>query len=459
MGHPRGTRGRLVVGAVVVGMLGSMPTAQAATPQTFEIVAGRELAVTATDGTQLSAVTVRFLPDEIEVHRGDILRFTSEVPLQGIALLPPTIGPGCEAWTLEAAQQGRCQPRMWLEDHAFSLESSWYPITLDPDERFVKVNNAVAFPPFPPCGNPGQRRCSFPLSPHQQDAQDTRWGFSDPSETPEDAKGVLNSGMGQGGDRTVDFTVEVTADPGTEFWAVSPFAKEAHLRVRVVGDEEPIPSPAEVRAAGEAQWEADRATAAALDARYSRYRKQISLERGVATWEALLGVEDGPVAIRQAYPKILQINRGDKVRWVTDRVANLVHTVTFPGEDAHDPDTPLFTTRCDLDGDEGGHSDVDPTFAPPLFCPGGHTQVEFDLSPLIGAAIGDGTFRGPGDNDHSGVRGMAPALIREDWETRIVPQEPYELRFAASSPDAGFAYACALHGALNFEMSGRIVVR
>lgn len=79
--------------------------------------------------------------------------------------------------------------------------------------------------------------------------QDRRWGFADPATTPEGAKGVLGSGLAQGGDRTLDFRVRVTAEPGT-FWVVSLFAKEAHLRVEVVPDTQEIPSPSEVVAAG-----------------------------------------------------------------------------------------------------------------------------------------------------------------------------------------------------------------
>lgn len=444
-----------VLGALL--LLQTTPAAQAATAQQFEVVVGEELGVTGSDGKPLSAVSLRFLPENIEVHSGDVLHFTSDVPLQGIALLPPSVGPSCEEWTSQAAADGRCPPRQWIEDHAFSLESPWYPLTLDPDEKYVKVNNAAAFPPSPPCGNPGQGGpCSFPLTPGEQEAQDARWGFAK-QPTAEGAKGVLGSGLSQGGARTLDFSVEVTAAQGTVFWAISMFAKEAHLRVTVVGDDQPVASPHEVRAAGDAQLAADRATAVDLDARYSNYRNRLAIDRGASTWEALLGVEAGPVALRQAYPRTLEILRGDKVRWTSRHIRSLVHTVTFPGAEVHDG-PPLLTTHCDVDGDEGSLPDQDPTFASPVFCPGGPSQVEFDLSTLVGAPDPDVVFTGTNDFAHSGVRGMAPGLDKPAWP-RVAPREPYELQFTAKSGTAGFQYACALHGALQRDMSGTVVVR
>lgn len=111
------------------------PARAASVPQTFTIEVGRELGLRGTDGEELSAVTLRFLHEQIQVHKGDLLHFGSDTPLQGIALLPPSVGARCDEWTNEAAKEGRCAPRKWIGDHAFSLtDSAWYPVTLDRDE-------------------------------------------------------------------------------------------------------------------------------------------------------------------------------------------------------------------------------------------------------------------------------------------------------------------------------------
>lgn len=463
----------VVLGAVL--LLHAAPGASAATgPQTFTIEVGRELDIAGSDGERLSAVTLRFLPEEIQVHQGDTLHFTSEVPLQGIALLPPEAAQTCDEWTKAAAEEGRCEPRAWIERHAFSLESPWYPVTLDPDEDFAKVNNAAAFPPFPACGNRtyippqvhpsaptpqvalDQRPCEFPLNADQRELQARRWGFADPDATHEDAKGILGSGIGQGGPaRTLDFRVKVTSAPGTVFWAVSLFAKEAHLRVEVVPDDVVVPTAAEVLSAAAKRYALDQEAGSALDERFADYRRLIANDRGTHTWEALVGVEEGPVAIRQSYPKVLNIKRDDRVRWSSRYVHNLVHTVTFPGKRAFTE--PFFTQVCDLDTDSGRAADVPSVLPAPVFCPGGHPQVEFDLGSLMGAPLGDGTHSGPGDEEHSGIRGMAPSLLKPGYPV-VRPQAEYEVTFTAPSGPEGFAYACALHGSLNREMTGRVIV-
>ena len=166
-------------------------------------------------------------------------------------------------------------------------------------------------------------------------------------------------------------------------------------------------------------------------------------------------MEDGPIAIRQAYPKVMQIKRGDHVRWSSRYVHNFVHTVTFPGERAFTE--PFFMQVCDLDGDSGSAPDVPSMLPAPVFCPGGHPQVEFDLGSLIGAPFGNGSFSGAEDAEHSGIRGMAPSLVKPGYPV-IQPQADYEVSFEARSGPEGFEYACALHGSLNEEMSGRVIV-
>ena len=160
------------------------------------------------------------------------------------------------------------------------------------------MNNAAAFPPFPACGNRtylppqvhpsaptpqvalDQRPCEFPLNADQRDLQARRWGLADPDATHEDAEGVLGSGIAQGGpDRTLDFRVKVTAEPGTVFWAVSLFAKEAHLRVEVVADDVLIPTPDDVLSAAAERFALDQELGRGLDARFADYRRLLANDR------------------------------------------------------------------------------------------------------------------------------------------------------------------------------------
>lgn len=435
------TAGALAVAA----LLGpELTPAAAAEPRTVTVVVGNELTRHLPRDVDLSAVSLRFFPEDVEVRRGDVIRFVSNVRLQTIALLPPAV----------------TEPDRWIEEHAFHLEDSWYPVTLDRDERGVKVANAVAFPPFPPCGEPGQRPCTFPMAAQDAVVQSTRWGFARPSNDPQ-RLGVLGSGLRPAPPSsdtedppiTLDFSVRVDAAPGTTLHVVSLFAKQGKGRIVVVPDEAPVPTQDELDEARVAQLDEDAQMALALDRRYSDHRVALPGRDGAFAWEALAGVEEGPVALRQAYPRRLELEPGETVAWSTRLVESLVHTVTFPG--AALADVPIFTPQCDMDTDAGVLDDLAAPFERPLFCPTGPTAVEFDLNRFIGPRLGDGTFYDAADLDSSGVLGMAPDLVGEPGYSDVHPREDYHLTFAKPSGPAGYDYWCALHG----EMNATVVVQ
>lgn len=439
-------RARATVGVLAVGALlaNGLSTADAAGPRTVTVVVGHELTRHLPADADLSAVSLRFLPADVEVRRGDVVRFVSHVRLQTIALLPPAV----------------TDPDRWIDEQAFSLEDSWYPVALDRDETGVKVNNAVAFPPFPPCGEPGQRPCAFPLTAHEAAIQATRWGFGRPTSDPQ-RLGVLGSGLRpeqpssdtKNPPVTMDFSVRIEATAGTTLHVVSLFAKQGRGRIVVVADDAPVPTQAELDSARTAQLDEDARTALDLDHRYARHRRAMPRRDGTFVWEALAGVEQGPVALRQAYPRRLEVKAGETVAWSTRLVENLVHTITFPGSALED--AKIYTVQCDVDTDAGPLPDVAAPFDRPLFCPTGPSAVELDLNRFIGPALGDGAFTGAGDLDSSGVRGMAPELVGEPTYVDVRPREDYQLTFPAPSRPDGHAYWCALHG----EMNATVVVR
>lgn len=440
-----GTSAGAVLAALVLAVAGTpTPASGEDEPRVLEVVVGEELSPHLPDDRMLSAVSLRFFPEDIRVHRGDVVRFTSHVRLQTIALLPPHVK----------------EPQKWVNKHAFDLRAPWYPVTLDPDEAGVKVNNAVAFPPFPPCGAPGRSPCRFPLPPHERAAQDTRWGFGSPTPDKE-VSGVLGSGLSstppssdpRNPTRTLDFAVQVDADPGTELHVVSLFAKQGRARILVVPDDEPLPSDAELSRARHEHIRQDVATALAIDARYANHHSSSPGPEGTTVWDALAGVEEGPVAVRQSYPRRLEIRQGDTVRWSPRLVENLVHTVTLPSSAVRG--RPFFSTECDLDTDHGTVGDVPSVLPAPLFCPGGPAQVEFDLNELMFPS-GNGAYTAaPDEVENSGVLGMAPDLVGEKDYPNVEPRQPYSLLFDAPSGPDGFEYWCALHG----EMHARVVVR
>lgn len=437
----------LAAGAAVA----QAPSAGAEGPRRVVTVdVGIDLQAKGAGGETVSAVSLRFFPSQIDVHRGDLVRFRSSVRQQTIALLPPAVQ----------------DPKTWIDQYAFGFDHPWFPVTLDPDETWAKMNNAVVFPPFPPppCGASSARPCRFPMSPESAAQQDTRWGFSAPT-TDEQLRGVLGSGMpapatadpGAAPRPTLDLWVEIDGEPGTTVHAVQLFAKQGTARITVVPDDQRVPAQSELDAARDRQVEVDRATVSRLDREHANLRSGKRLVDGTTQWHALAGLEEGPVAIRQAYPRTLSIRAGDSVLWSPAKVENLVHTVSF-GHEARN--RPPFETVCDLDGDSDAGSYPDqkpideksPSFP---FCAGGHSQVEFDLNDLIGPKSGDGAFRGGSDLDSSGVMGMAPKLEGVRNYQDIDPSASYPLTFPVASGAEGFDYVCALHG----EMKSRVVVR
>lgn len=404
-------------------------------PQQIHVLAGAELDVKDVEGRQVSALSTRFYPGNIRVHRGDTLRFTTALPNNPVALLPPAVS----------------NARQWVKDHAFGFDHPWYPVAYDPDDRWAKINNIVAFPPSPPCGAPGESVCTFPVPADKQAAQDSRWGFQ--KNPPEEVRGVLGFGMPE----VLDVRVTIQAEPGTTMHMVSLFSMEAVGTITVVADDEPLPTADELQAQQQQQIAADARTAAELDRSYSTYRSKTKLRDGSTQWQALIGVDEGPVALRQAYPKTLDIKRGDTVVWSPREMEHLVHTVTFPRDEAVESGAALYSTWCDLDGDDGSLPDSQQTAVKPVFCPGGWAQVEFDLNPLMGLSSTDNVHAGDGDLDSSGIMGMAPDVIDVPFLDQDVhpTTDEFKLRFVKRSSPDGFAYGCALHG----WMEASVVVR
>jgi plastocyanin len=382
----RGHRAWAVLGAGVM-LAGLLPAMQATAQTTYRVRIGKFL-------RGAPAESMRFFPDTITVHPGDVLRFRTE-GFHTATLLP--VGIGADDW---------------IQDFASGPDEPWSFIVADPDERpgSAKANNRAVFPTDPSCGtldNP----CAFD-------------GSGDP------VNGVLNSGLPLGG--PLDFSVEVTANPGDSFWVVCLVHPKMQMRVRVVGAGEETSDPEQIAQEKRQLIERDTDHARALHAKLDARRSFHVTPGGRRVWDAWAGFDTRYFALYDFYPGELTVRSGDRVRWHFDALYFEDHTVTGPRSRALRIAGQSFVPVCDPDGDAGPGPDTPPETEEPPFC-SDPAQLEVDIPAKFNLPHGNGVVTRRKDFESSGVLGSG-----------FPGPGSYDLKFTREL-DGAWKYLCMIH--------------
>lgn len=399
--------GRKVIGAVGVvalaaGVLSVGPTASAG-HAALEIQVGGFL-------NGAPAESMRFhAPETITVHSGDRITFDFQ-GFHTATMLPAGVG-GDD----------------WLHDNAHG--SGPYTFSkADPDDGAGEYKDnfpAIVSPTDPNCGTGDHAPCSF---------------------TGDD---VLNSGAPFELGHT--FTAIVNAPPGSTFWVVCLVHHHMRFRVKVVDDPASATPQTTIDQTRSQNVARDTDWALATHEKFSKKRTSHRTASGKRVWDAWAGVDSRYVSLYDFYPHKLTIRKGDTVRWRFDHLVMEDHTVSMPVPRMFNElrfDEPM----CDPDGDQGTAPDTPATFdeqtGQPI-CPEG-SEVEIDVSHEFWGGAGNGTFKGGGDVEHSGIRGTQARAITPP----AAGEDSYDVKFTDRTGKRGTLYVCFLH-----PMEGRVRVK
>ncbi|MEA2487187.1 MAG: hypothetical protein QOF16_841 [Actinomycetota bacterium] len=353
------------------------------------------------------AESMRFFPQALTVHKGDVLHFTSD-GFHTATALPKNVG--ADDW-IDANATTQTQP--------FSLFSA------DPDEPVTPTqldfNPAVALPSSFTCGTPDTGPC------------------------PYDGSAPLNSGVPLGG--SLDFSVTVNANPGDFFYVICLVHHHMRMKVNVVPDSQAGTTQADIDSAKNAQVGQDIDDASALNNKLAAKQSSHSIGGGHKVWDVFNGFDTNGFSLYSQYPSTLKIHKGDKVRWHFGQLVSETHSTVFPlkqaNQWANSVGNPVY---CDpdrsatSDGPQPG-APGDPN-APPPFCPGGPAQIELPEPNGVAYGTGNGKVTSPKDVESGPLEGP-----------QGLTQASYQLTFPVPGV---YSYGCGIHGGL---MAGKIVVK
>jgi len=382
-------------------LAGGTTVALVLAPGTGAQAAAATLSINVGSGATVNGVGLEGMrfgaPDNISVHRGDVLTFNFQ-GFHTATLIPAGIG--ADDWRMDHTGPGG--------DYALLQNDAD-----DPQPAF-EFNKAVLFPTSQTCGTTSAP-CSYK------------------------GNAVVNSGVPLA---APTFSVTVDANPGTTFWVVCIVHSMMQMRVSVVPDSTATTTQAQINSTEAAVNAQQRDEAAAVIKRLQKptHHKTAS---GRVVWDAYSGFDGDGWGLNAMFPTTLRIHKGDRVRWHFAQLLGNVHTVTFPRKTAialADKDFAGLNVVC-----ESPSGDTAPDAPPPAFCSSGPQNVEFHISAIAVLPQGGPKFFGTKTGlRSSGVRGP-------DGLTTA----PYDLKFMRVSPKKGFRYACAIHGAM---MSGTVIV-
>jgi plastocyanin len=357
-------------------------------------------------GSQLRgapAESMRFhAPETITVHTGDRVSFNFQ-GFHTATLLPTGVG-GDD----------------WLHDNAHSPSSGGY-----------------AFAQSDPDDGSGEYKDNFPkvVSP-----TDATCGWNDQTPCNFSGNDVMNSGAPREPGDT--FTAIVNAPAGTTFWVVCLVHHHMRMRVKVVDDPASATTQATIDAARTQQVARDTDWARATHVKFSNRRTSHRTANGRRVWDAWAGVDSRYVSLYDFYPHNLTISKGDTVRWRFDHLVMEDHTVSMPVPQLFNK-LHFDDAVCDPDGDQGTQPDTQPTFDEETgepTCPEG-SELELDVSHDFWGGDGNGTFKGGGDVEHSGIRGTQARAITPP----AAGEDSFDVKFTEATGNRSVVYICFLH--------------
>ncbi|MDQ4024267.1 MAG: hypothetical protein M3217_02085, partial [Actinomycetota bacterium] len=357
-----------------------------------------------------------FAPYAIRVHRGDTITFDLANGMSA-ALLP----------TDTSAQD-------WLDDNWYGHSAPYSPIVADDEAgEFIDNFSKIDTPSDPACGNAGEPACEYDGRALVHSG--TIFGAGPP---PED--GPLPD---------LAFTTTIDAQPGDRIWVVNLVFPRERMKILVVPNGEAATTQAEIDAARAEQFAHDQEWATAMDAKMRTKRTSHVGADGTRVWDAWAGIDSDHASLTQFYPRKLVVKKGQRVRWHFSQVMNEIHTVSMPipGVFGGDPGEFFGPFECD----SPTAADVAATFTEQgePQCPEG-TTVEFEFGPFL-TGVGNGTWTGANDVEHSGLRGsdlqgLSPPLEYKD---------PYTVRMGKATGKTPMSYLCFIHD----DMVGRVAVK
>lgn len=359
-------------------------------------------------------VSMKFLPEEITVHRGDTLKFDGFD--HTATMLPASVG------------DSEADAEAWIADNAGEIGDPYHFIHNNPDYSPGpwKADGVLR---NPDCGDPDDR-CSYTGA----DVVDS--GFlANYVEFPQNGPPVFNG-----------FNVTVDANPGDSFWVFCRVHPHMLMKVTVVTPSTASSTQEQIDASRDATVAADSAAARDLHRDLLTRRESTRRSNGTRVWKAWSGFDTEDFSLYAMYPRQLNLKRGDRVRWEFNQLHHETHTVTHP------PKRGLRIANnepvlCDPNGDgtAGGETPADFSQGFPPTCPAG-SELEFIITETFALQQGDQVVRSHRDFANSGIRGQLA-------DPPASGLNPYTLRFAKRSRKA-YKYICLIHP----FMRGRIKV-
>lgn len=377
----------------------------------YEVEVGRFF-----DDADHTKESIRFYPQTLRVHQGDVLHFTTGA-FHAVTLLP-----------------AGSDPDEWVGLNAGGVGKRFSMFTEDPDDAPNAMKaNVTSMLPSAPCGWPGQPVCPF-------DGYDEETLHS----------GVALFPQGEGAESMrLDFSVEINSDPGEILHAVDVLHPNMRMRIEVVSASEAASDTETLASESDEAFLADMALATKLHKTYSR-KDVVKKIKGVKYRTVWAGVEQGTVALRGFYPKKVKIKKKQGVRWLFDKNLFSAHTVTFPVGKGAKIAGSFPEVACDIDGDfpEGENQpDTQPSSSFFPYC-AAMSQLELDVPAKMPFPSGDGSVKSAKDFENSGVRGTGITTT----------DKQYLLRFPKPSTKKGFSYMCMIHEIAHASMRGKVVV-
>jgi plastocyanin len=339
-----------------------------------------------------------FYPEQISVHRGDRIEFTSG-GFHTVLLIPVNQDP--DTWLADNAGP--------TGEYSFVL-----PDTDDGANAFKYNRDKVLFPSDSDCGT-----VTAPCN----------YGGVTP----------IHSGAPIG--PPLDFAARFDVPAGSTVWAICQIHPMGmRMEIDVVPGDTVVQTQGEIDAAAAAAQADEAADAEALhDQLLTQHGSHF--EAGHRVWDMYAGYDTEEFALLGFYPAKQNVRKGQRVEWHFGALMTEDHTVSINKQEAIERIVSKdFLVRCDRDGGGTLPDDLPDSEAPP-FC-NDPSQLELDASTKLLLGTGSGKYRGAGDLESSPATG-----------SNIPGPEAYQVAFVKDL-DKTVKYICSIHP----FMLGKIVM-